>query len=160
MLFRSQTGGTVGTPAYMSPEQCSGLQVTGRSDQYSLGVVAYEMLTGQKPFDAKSAVAMMYLHCNTPADSILDRLPECPRVLADAVMRMLAKSPDERWPRLEDMVSAIGAVPTGESDEVRTQMLTLARSSSAQAIVEKFQTPSSPLPRDRLSGSKIGRAHV
>jgi hypothetical protein len=68
-------------------------------------------------------------------------------------MRMLAKDPQDRWATLEEMVAALGAVPPAESDRVRTQMLTLARSTEAQALVEKFQTPPSPVPRDRLSDS-------
>ncbi len=149
----TQTGGTVGTPSYMSPEQCTGLPVTGGSDQYSLGVVAFEMLTGKKPFEAKSAMALMYKHCNSPPPSLQTAVPDCPQMLSDAVMRMLAKEPEERWPKLEDMVYAIGAVPPADSDKVRTQILTLARSREAQALVEKFQTPPSPVPRDRLSDS-------
>jgi serine/threonine-protein kinase len=150
----TQTGGTVGTPAYMSPEQCSGLPVTGASDQYSLGVVAYEMLTGRKPFEAESAMTLMYKHCNTPPPPLNLVVADCPPALSSAVMRMLAKEPRNRWRSLEEMVAALGPVPPGDSDRVRTQMLTLAQSAGARAIVERFQTtPPSPVPRDRLSGS-------
>lgn len=149
----TQTGGTVGTPSYMSPEQCSGLPVTGASDQYSLGIVAYEMLTGKKPFEAKSAMALMYKHCNTPPPPLAGVVPDCPSFFANAVMRMLEKAPKDRWPNLEEMVATLGSVPPAESDRVRTQMLTLAKSTEAQALVEKFQTPASPVPRDRLSDS-------
>jgi serine/threonine-protein kinase len=58
------TGTTIGTPAYMSPEQCEARPVTGASDQYSLGVVAWEMLTGKTPFTGDSAVTTMYKHCH------------------------------------------------------------------------------------------------
>src|SRR6266849_4381242 len=76
------TGVTVGTPAYMSPEQCATCEVSGASDQYSLGVVAYEMLTGRLPFQSASSMSVMYAHFNErPAD--LTRLrPDCPPNLA------------------------------------------------------------------------------
>lgn len=149
----TQTGGTVGTPAYMSPEQCTGLAVSGHSDQYSLGCVAYEMLTGQKPFAGKSAMAIMYKHCNTPPPPVTAAVPECPPGMVNAVMRMMAKGKEDRWQSLEEMVSSLGPVPPAESDKVRTQILTLAKSADAQRLVDKFQTPPSPVPRDRLSDS-------
>jgi uncharacterized protein YjdB len=139
----------VGTPAYMSPEQCSGLAATGASDQYALGVVAYKMLAGEAPFDADSTVALMYKHLHVVPDPIHKRVPDCPPGLGQVVMRMLEKSPADRWPQMEDMVAALDAVPQSESGEVRTQMLQLARSSSARAIVERFRTPKSPVPRSR-----------
>src|SRR6266849_1105021 len=75
-------GVTVGTPAYMSPEQCATCEVSGASDQYSLGVVAYEMLTGRLPFQSAASMSVMYAHFNErPAD--LTRLrPDCPPNLA------------------------------------------------------------------------------
>jgi serine/threonine protein kinase/uncharacterized protein YjdB len=142
----TQTGSAVGTPSYMSPEQCAGLPVTGASDQYALGVVAYEMLTGRKPFQANSPMAVLYQHLNTAPEPLHDQLPDCPPAISYAVMRALEKAPGDRWPQLEDMVAALGATPNQENDRVRTQMLALAKPSSARAIVERFQTPPRPMP--------------
>src|SRR3989454_1363804 len=99
------TGVTVGTPAYMSPEQCETREVTGASDQYSLGIVAYEMLTGRLPFQAESTMAVMYAHFNERPRPVTERRPDCPANLAAAVMRMLAKDPAGQWPSMEDRKS-------------------------------------------------------
>ena len=142
----TQTGGTLGTPSYMSPEQCSGLPVTGASDQYALGVVAYEMVSGVKPFQGQSAMSVMYHHCNTPPQPLAELVPDCPPALAWAIMRMLEKEPENRWPTLEDMVAAIGAIAGEDSTAVRTQIVSLVKTGDVRALVEKFMTPSNPSP--------------
>src|SRR5688572_213992 len=92
------TGTTIGTPAYMSPEQCEAKPVTGASDQYSLGVVAWEMLTGKTPFAGDSAVTTMYKHVHEPVPPLADFRPDCPPEVLETVTRMLAKDPAARWP--------------------------------------------------------------
>jgi serine/threonine-protein kinase len=140
------TGGVVGTPAYMSPEQCAGRQVDGAADQYSLGVMAFEMITGRQPFQGGTMVNVMYDHCHTAPPSIGDLRPDCPPDLAAAVTRMLAKDPADRFASVEESVAAIGVVSNSQSGTVRTEMLTLAREGPAAALLEKFRTPGSPLP--------------
>src|SRR5881628_1648414 len=99
------TGVTVGTPTYMSPEQCDNRELTGASDQYSLGVVGYEMLTGKVPFQGDSVMAVMYAHFNRRPRPVSALRPECPANLDAAVMRMLEKDPRARWPGMEDVVA-------------------------------------------------------
>ncbi len=93
------TGVAIGTPAYMSPEQAIGeRELDGRSDQYSLGVIAYQMLAGVTPFVASNTPAMLVKHVSeTPRPLALQR-PDVPAGLAAAVARALAKKPEERWP--------------------------------------------------------------
>ena len=92
------TGVAVGTPAYMSPEQALGeREVDGRSDIYSLGVVAYQMLTGALPFTAANTPAMMMKHVSEMPRPLLATRPDLPPGLAAAVERALAKRPEDRW---------------------------------------------------------------
>jgi serine/threonine-protein kinase len=142
------TGGVVGTPAYMSPEQCAGRDITGAADQYSLGVVAFEMLTGQQPFRGSTMVNLLYDHCHTPPPSILDLRQDCPPELADAAMRMLDKNPANRFPTVEDAVAAIGTVSDSQSGTARTEMLTLAQAGTPARLLDQHRTPGSPVPQD------------
>jgi serine/threonine-protein kinase len=92
------TGVAVGTPAYMSPEQALGeREVDGRSDIYSLGIVAYQMLTGALPFTAANTPAMMMKHVSEMPPPLLRARPDLPPGLAAAVERAMAKRPEDRW---------------------------------------------------------------
>src|SRR2546430_7296590 len=104
----TMTGVTVGTPTYMSPEQCDTREVTGASDQYSLGVVAYEMLTGRLPFQGESTMAVMYAHFNERPRPVGELRPGCPPNLSAGVMRVLEKDPAPPWPRLGRIVPRAG----------------------------------------------------
>jgi len=95
----TQTGVAVGTPAYMSPEQAMGERdLDGRSDQYSLGVVGYQLLVGETPFKAANTPAMLVKHLSEVPRAVRERRPDVPDALAAAVDRALAKKPEERWP--------------------------------------------------------------
>ncbi|HEV8453734.1 MAG TPA: protein kinase [Gemmatimonadales bacterium] len=118
-------GALVGTPAYMSPEQCSGAEVSGASDQYALGVVAYEMITGISPFTG-STLTVMQAHLEQPPQPIQDRCGECPPELEAAVLRMVEKDPAARWPSIAQAKVALGAAPLGEDDPLLAELCRLA----------------------------------
>jgi hypothetical protein len=105
-------GTTIGKPAYMSPEQALGSDLTPATDLYSLGVVAWELLTGQVPFDeTDTPVAVLYRHVHEPVPSVRTMAPEVDQGIAEWLEKMLAKRPEERfqsadeaWVALEDIV--------------------------------------------------------
>ena len=141
----TMTGATIGTPTYMSPEQCAARDITGATDQYSLGIAAYEMLTGKVPFEADSMMSLMWMHFHEPPPPILERRPDCPPELAHAIERMLAKAPADRWPTLEEAVEAIGT--PAHNDPIRQQMRAFARGKDASHISTEHHTPMSPVPK-------------
>jgi predicted Ser/Thr protein kinase len=102
------TGMSIGTPHYMSPEQARAQALDGRSDLYSLGVVAYQCLTGHVPFDGEDSFSIGYKH-------IMEELPAPPlenydqRTLFEIVKRLMAKSPDDRFQTAEELVQALEA---------------------------------------------------
>ena len=145
----TMTGATVGTPSYMSPEQCDAKELTGASDQYSLGVVAYEMLTGRLPFTAISVMAIMYAHFHEPPPPITEVRTDVPAGVAAAVLRMLEKDPARRWPSMEAAVAAIGGAPLAPGDPVHVQLVTLASAGRSAQLARRISTPLSPTPVGR-----------
>src|SRR6185503_14752500 len=88
-------GSVIGTPFYMSPEQCRGERLDARSDIYSLGVVAYRLLTGETPFKG-SPQEVIELHKTAPVVPVREKNRKAPRKMARIVMSALAKNPAER----------------------------------------------------------------
>lgn len=104
----------IGTPQYMSPEQCSQVEeLDARSDVYSFGVILYEMLVGQLPFTAESPTGIMLKHLQEPPPRVLDVRPHLPRGVGTVVARALAKRRDDRYQSagelVEDLIIAAGA---------------------------------------------------
>src|SRR5881398_106812 len=97
----TQTGTVLGTSNYIAPEQASGKHVDQHSDVYSLGVVLYEMLSGEVPFPGESFVAVALKHVNEPPPSVLDVRGDIPVRVAEAVDRALEKDPTRRFPTMD-----------------------------------------------------------
>ena len=106
------TGMAIGTPAYMSPEQCAGDRtIDGRSDLYSLGVVGYQMLSGLPPFTGSSTPALLIKQISEAPVPLLDRRPDVPAPLAQAVMVLLNKAPADRFADATAFVAALDGGP-------------------------------------------------
>ena len=115
-----------GSPHYMSPEQVIGDKVDGRADLYALGVMFYQMLTGNLPFTGQEALAIMYRHVNEPAPNPTEVRPDIPDAVSDMALKLMAKNPDERYQcgreLVDDLNSFTGYVETqppmpGSSEE-------------------------------------------
>jgi serine/threonine-protein kinase len=120
---KTQTGNMLGTPRYISPEQARGIHVDHRSDIYSLGVMAYEMLAGRPPFQGETAMDLVVKHMNEEPPP-LSQFAKVPKPLEQSVMAMLAKDPDKR-PGLED-VRSILVDPSRRLTPVSTRAYELA----------------------------------
>jgi hypothetical protein len=125
----TQTGLVIGTPHYMSPEQALGDPNLGPgSDLYSLGAVLFQMVTGSPPFDGESSQQIVGKHIAEPPPAAADVNPNVPRELSDAILRCLAKQPDERFPSAAAVIRAL------EGDKQPSTLR--SRASAAQAATE------------------------
>ncbi len=109
-LDLTQPGVTMGTPAYMSPEQAQGLAVDHRSDLYSLGATFYYMLTGMTPFRGETALAVALKHVREVPPSISVHRPDIPAELERLVMKLLAKAPADRYQTAAELLRDIARV--------------------------------------------------
>jgi serine/threonine protein kinase len=97
----------MGTPAYMSPELCRGEPQDYRSDIYSLGVLFFEMATGQLPFQARGMIEMAMKHTSAPVPSVRRLNPHVPEVLEKLIHKMMAKTPEERYQTAADVLTVV-----------------------------------------------------
>ncbi len=120
------TGAIIGTAKYMSPEQARGERPDGRSDIYALGVMLYEMVAGQPPFDADTTVPILLKHVNEPVPDIRKIQKDVPDELVEIIEKALAKNPDDRYQTAAHMAVALklfnrlGQTTTPATDSQRT----------------------------------------
>ncbi|WP_291272333.1 serine/threonine-protein kinase [Geothrix sp.] len=113
LVEHTAPGYSQGTPAYMSPEQANGQPLTGQSDQFSLGVVLYELATAVHPFLRGSLVDTLYAVTRDEPRPLSEARPDLPRTLQDAIHRLMAKSPKDRFPNLQALVAGLSEnIPT------------------------------------------------
>ncbi|MDT7689411.1 MAG: eukaryotic-like serine/threonine-protein kinase [Acidobacteriota bacterium] len=109
----------IGTPQYMSPEQCSqASDIDARSDVYSFGVIIYELLAGHVPFTADSPTGVMMKHIQEPAPSILDERKDLPASIGRVIARALAKRPEERFQSAGELYEALSVAATEEAPAI------------------------------------------
>ncbi len=110
----TQTGDVMGTPAYMSPEQCDRSDLDTRTDIYSLGAAYYRAATGVLPFNAPTPVAMMYKHKHEALIPPKQYMPNLPDDVGHVIERMMEKRPEDRFPSMAAVAEAIDKVLQGE----------------------------------------------
>ncbi|MFO0844119.1 MAG: serine/threonine-protein kinase [Gemmataceae bacterium] len=112
-LHLTQTGVTMGTPLYMSPEQVEGKPVDCRTDIYSFGVTCYYMLTGQPPFRGATAFEVAVQHVNKPPPPLAQVRPDLPEAVCAVVRKMMAKEPDQRYQTGRDLLRDVARLRDG-----------------------------------------------
>ena len=104
----TQVGITMGTPLYMSPEQVAGKPLDHRSDIYSLGVTAYQLLTGSPPFQGETALSVAVQHLNVAPEPLRRMRPDLPVALCELIERMMEKRPEARYQHASEIVEDLG----------------------------------------------------
>ncbi len=131
----TRVGSAVGTPLYMSPEQCRGLEGDERSDIYSLAIVLYELLAGAPPFKGATDYELTKAHLGTPPPPLIPRIAGVEPPLESAIMTALSKRPEQRFPSMRSFSDAIGA--TALRGDATGIIHTYIRSSQGQAAARE-----------------------
>jgi serine/threonine protein kinase len=144
------SGMMIGTPYFMSPEQCGGQKVSPQSDQYSLGILGFQLLTGEVPFNADSMVGIIQHHYMTQPPDITAVRQDVPKELLDIIYCALNKDPGDRFATTKEMATALENVPISEADREEAEKA-LKMLSSGQAI-PKVRTGTLPPLALTISG--------
>jgi len=147
----TQAGDRLGTSYYMSPEQIRGEAVDARSDLYSLGVLFYELLTGQRPFQGETHHAIEMQHVNTPGPDPAALDPSLPGELCDIVAYLMEKNPDDRYQSADAVVDVLGEFAPDRLPETLDarddHTLDRWRTQPVRPDIDKFQAPDKPPAR-------------
>jgi serine/threonine-protein kinase len=159
----TQTGHFMGTIDYVAPEQIAGKTVDGRTDEYALGCVLYECLTGRPPFQREEDTAILFAHLQEPAPLASELRPDLPPALDEVIATAMAKDPDQRYPTCLDFARAarrvvrLGSTPAGGLSRP-TDGVGVGTAGSEGVLGVTEPTPAI-VPDPRL-GSTIGRYHL
>lgn len=139
-------GMVIGTPAYLSPEQAQGSKLDNRTDIYSLGIVLYEMATGQLPFNADDIGALLLQQVKQPPPPPRSLIPELPTALENVILKALEKNPTRRFQSCTALAASLGAVVTDEGAKLDT---TSTRPVWGETVATRKSTDGHPAPRKR-----------
>jgi serine/threonine-protein kinase len=138
----------IGTPQYMSPEQCSqASEIDSRSDIYSLGIIIYEMLTGHVPFMGDSPTAIMMKHLQEPPPSVLEERDDLPPQVGMVITSALAKRPEDRFQTAGELSEALTAAANGKAASAVSAAATNPASSVGETNRIVVPTDSNEAPR-------------
>jgi serine/threonine protein kinase len=146
----SRMGSITGTPRYMSPEQCLSRAVDARTDIYALGIVLFEMLTGQPPFRSPSIYGLLHQQVSTPPPSIQEINPGVPQALAQLTIKAMAKAREERFQTAKEMAQAL------ESWLTPTPYVVMPGAGD-ETIPPMSQGLPTPAPRPRKQSTPLAR---
>ncbi len=150
------TGAILGTPLYMAPEQSLGQPIDGRADIYAAGVILYEMLTGQPPYQADTPFAIALAHVHEPLPLPQTLTPDLPDSLQNIILKALAKDPNDRYQHASEMAAALEEALKNiepETERPTLQLLTeQARLSRAESMV--MPSPEQAAPPPSAGGSQ------
>ncbi len=157
----TSAGMAIGTPSFMSPEQAAGeSDIDGRSDLYSLGIVTYQMLSGELPFNAPTVAGILMKHITEPAPLLHEKFSDVPEDLSLAVARCLEKDPENRWASADALRRALenrnvsGYRPTGLGWKAAERATTPARDRLRRPIGGR---PNSPERAERAAPAPPAR---
>lgn len=163
---RTQTGVPMGTPHYMSPEQCRGRDVDHRTDYYSFGVLVYRMLVGKVPFTGEDYMSILMQHTTDPAPRVRASKSTLPMHVDDVVSSLLAKDPAQRPRSLKVCVDMLGSIGAGKSYAAKNAPVTgprvqpkefskpLAAAAPAPAVATAVLV-APPVKRDRAASAGL-----
>jgi eukaryotic-like serine/threonine-protein kinase len=153
----TEVGSIMGTAQYLSPEQARGAPVTAASDLYSLGIVLYEMLTGQVPFTGDTAIEIAMKHLKEAPKPPSTHRPEVTHALDQVVLRALAKEPEDRYQSADDLQEDLDRVEAGlplSPETATAATAVLAGLPATQATQVMSPPPTRPLPRQQPSAPR------
>jgi len=154
----TSAGVVLGTPEYMSPEQCEGLEVDARSDIYSFGIMAYEMLVGKMPFTGKSAIAVLRKQVDEAPPTLSEKRAELPPELDAIVDKALSKIPDMRYGSAAEMAADLVRVgQTPELSELAASALPATARTIVNARVLSGKAPMTPTEPTMAHAPERGR---
>jgi len=153
------SGAVMGTPQFMSPEQCAGAAVGPQGDQYSLGIVAFQMLAGEAPFEASSVLAVVQHQYFTPPPDLRSVRADVPDALLAIIARLVAKDPAHRFTNTSDLVTALEVLPFYTEDQrVAKDILRRLARGYHVPIVETGALPPLPDARDSRAAAVAPRS--
>jgi serine/threonine protein kinase len=156
----TRASAVMGTPEYMSPEQATGLieEIDHRADQWALGCIAWEMLSGHAPFRADDMSALFFQVINMDPHPLSKRAPGLPAEVEPVLRRALAKQAGDRYPSIKDFARGFEAAATGYTRELTPPPLAISRSAPVKGTVAYSARLSSGKPRPSPQPGTIARA--